>query len=89
MKGYIEAAVKLYSGDKPLDLFVQKLPENVRLMDARFEEIASVFRAEGVEDFMKLPPKYKDLHGSSGNTPSPMTMVRWRLCGRNSMNAHI
>ena len=27
MKGYIEAAVKLYSGDKPLDLFVQKLPE--------------------------------------------------------------
>ena len=24
-------------------------------MDARFEEIASVFRAEGVEDFMKLP----------------------------------
>ena len=55
MKGYIEAAVKLYSGDKPLDLFVQKLPENVRLMDARFEEIASVFRAEGVEDFMKLP----------------------------------
>ena len=24
MKGYIEA-VKLYSGDKPLDLFVQKL----------------------------------------------------------------
>ena len=48
--------MKLYSGrDKPLDLFVQKLPENVRLMDARFEEIASVFRAEGVEDFMKLP----------------------------------
>ena len=44
MKGYIEAAVKLYSGDKPLDLFVQKLPENVRLMDARFEEIASVFQ---------------------------------------------
>ena len=34
---------------------MQKLPENVRLMDARFEEIASVFRAEGVEDFMKLP----------------------------------
>ncbi len=27
MKGYIEAAVKLYSGDRPLDMFVQKLPE--------------------------------------------------------------
>jgi len=55
MEGCIEAAVKLYSGDKPLDLFVQKLPENVRLMDARFEEISSVFQAEGVEDFMRLP----------------------------------
>ena len=55
MEGCIEAAVKLYSGDKPLDLFVQKLPENVRLMDARFEEISSVFQTEGVEDFMRLP----------------------------------
>lgn len=34
---------------------MQKLPENVRLMDARFEEIASVFSAGGVEDFMRLP----------------------------------
>lgn len=27
MHGFIEAAVKLYSGDRPLDLFVQKLPQ--------------------------------------------------------------
>uniref|UniRef100_A0A7C9JEP6 type I site-specific deoxyribonuclease n=1 Tax=Muribaculaceae bacterium Z82 TaxID=2304548 RepID=A0A7C9JEP6_9BACT len=56
MKGFIDAAVKLYSGDRPLDLFVQKLPENISLMDARLLEIKSVFEAAGVVDFMQLPP---------------------------------
>ena len=55
MKGYIDAAVKLYSGDRPLDLFVQKLPENVALMDARLFEIKMVFEAAGVRDFSSLP----------------------------------
>ncbi len=55
MKGYIEAAVKLYSGDKPLDLFVQKLPENIALMDARLFEIRALFEANGVGDLGKLP----------------------------------
>ena len=55
MRGYIEAAVKLYSGDKPLDLFVQKLPENIALMDARLLEIQSLFEANGVGDLAKLP----------------------------------
>ena len=55
MQGYIEAAVKLYSGDKPLDLFVQKLPENIALVDARLLEIKSVFESNGVEDLSKLP----------------------------------
>lgn len=55
MKGYIDAAVKLYSGDRPLDLFVQKLPENVALMDARLLEIKTVFEAAGVQDFSALP----------------------------------
>jgi len=55
MKGYIEAAVKLYSGDRPLDMFVQKLPENIALMDARLREILMVFEAAGVGDLSKLP----------------------------------
>ena len=55
MKGYIEAAVKLYSGDRPLDMFVQKLPENIALMDARLQEILMVFEAAGVGDLSKLP----------------------------------
>ena len=55
MKGYIDAAVKLYSGDKPLDLFVQKLPENIALMDAKLVEIKSLFVANGVPGLGKLP----------------------------------
>ena len=55
MKGYIEAAVKLYSGDHPLDMFVQKLPDNIALMDARLQEILMVFEAAGVGDLSKLP----------------------------------
>lgn len=55
MKGFIEAAVKLYSGDRPLDLFVQKLPENVALMDARLLEIRALFEANGAGDLANLP----------------------------------
>ena len=55
MQGYIKAAVKLYSGDRPLDMFVQKLPYNIKMMDARLEEIRMVFEAAGVGDLSKLP----------------------------------
>ena len=55
MKCNIEAAVKLYSGDRPLDMFVQKLPENIALMDTRLQEILMVFEAAGAGDFSKLP----------------------------------
>ena len=55
MKGYIDAAVTLYSGDRPLDMFVQKLPYNIALMDARLQEILMVFEAAGVGDLSKLP----------------------------------
>lgn len=55
MKANIDAAVKLYSGDRPLDLFVQKLPENIKGMDARLMEIESVFEAAGVPDLSRLP----------------------------------
>ena len=55
MQGHIEAAVKLYSGDRPLDMFVQKLPDNIALMDARLQEILMVFDAAHVGDLSKLP----------------------------------
>ena len=55
MQGHIEAAVKLYSGDRPLDMFVQKLPDNIALMDTRLQEILMVFDAAHVGDLSKLP----------------------------------
>ena len=55
MHGFIEAAVKLYSGDRPLDLFVQKLPANVKSMDTRYREILDVFSDNGESDLMQLP----------------------------------
>ena len=55
MKQYIEEAVKLYSGDKPLALFVDKLPENLEAMNKIYDEIVTVFTSSGVENFSKLP----------------------------------
>ena len=55
MRRNIEAAVKLYSGDKPLDLFVQKLPQNIKMMDALLAEIKALFAANDVPDLSALP----------------------------------
>ncbi|MBB3171510.1 type I restriction endonuclease subunit R, EcoR124 family [Parvibacter caecicola] len=55
MKKLVEDAVKLYSGDKPFGLFVPKLEENLRALSDVFEEIVSVFEADGVQGFMRLP----------------------------------
>ncbi len=55
MKRNVEAAVKLYSGDKPIGLFVDRLPMNVERMNASFVEITAIFRAAGISDFSKLP----------------------------------
>ena len=51
----IVAAVKLYSGDKPFGLFVNKLDENIKKLNMVFEEISIVFTNAGVPDFTKLP----------------------------------
>jgi len=55
MKKNIEEAVKLYSGDKPIGLFVQKLEENLNAMNQLYREIAEVFSDAGVPDFTKNP----------------------------------
>lgn len=55
MKYEIEEAVKLYSGDRPLGLFVDKLPENIAGMNRCFHEIEALFQAAGVGDFERLP----------------------------------
>jgi len=55
MERNINDAVKLYSGDKPLGLFVQKLEGNLKKMNNIFEEIKDVFENAGIENFENLP----------------------------------
>lgn len=55
MQKNIEVAVKLYSGDRPLDLFVQRLDHNLHGLNQRFNEIADLFRTADVANFEKLP----------------------------------
>lgn len=55
MKRNVAAAVKLYSGDKAIGLFANRLPYNLERMNASFAEITAIFDAAGIEDFMKLP----------------------------------
>lgn len=51
----IEAAVKAYSGDIPIGLFVDKLPNNLRQMNILFDEIELLFNNAGINAFEKLP----------------------------------
>lgn len=55
MKRNIDAAVKLYSGDKPLALFVDKLQDNLKRLNAIFTDIEQLFKNAGIKNFEKLP----------------------------------
>ena len=55
MERNIDAAVKLYSGDKPLGMFAIKLDRNLENMNAVFLQIKNLFETSGVKNFEKLP----------------------------------
>ena len=55
MERNVEEAVKLYSGDKPLGLFVKRLKENLIALNGIFRLIQKVFADAGVPDFTKNP----------------------------------
>jgi type I restriction enzyme R subunit len=55
MKRNIENAFKLYSGDKPLGLFADKLEYNLSKMNEIFDDIDTLFCSAGIENFEKLP----------------------------------
>ena len=57
MEKYIEAAVKLYSGDRPFGLFAQRLHKNLSNMNFLFEQIKDVFEQAGIINFEKIPPE--------------------------------
>lgn len=55
MERNIEDAVKLYSGDKPLGLFVQHIIENIENMNRLYKEISDLFIHSGIKNFEKIP----------------------------------
>lgn len=55
MERNIEMAVKLYSGDKPIGLFAEKLEYNLNKMNSIYEDIFHLFNASGIQNFEKLP----------------------------------
>ena len=55
MERNINAAVKLYSGDKPLGMFAVKLDKNLENMNSVFTQIKNLFEQAGIFSFERLP----------------------------------
>lgn len=55
MQRNIDAAIKLYSGDKPLGLFVDNLERNLQQLNYFFGEIDYLFKNADITIFDKLP----------------------------------
>ncbi|TYL47821.1 type I restriction endonuclease subunit R, EcoR124 family [Marinomonas sp. IMCC 4694] len=55
MAQHIEDAVKLYSGDRPIGLFVDRLESNLEAMNEIAADITELFTNAGVENFEKIP----------------------------------
>ncbi|QNU61540.1 type I restriction endonuclease subunit R, EcoR124 family [Vreelandella titanicae] len=55
MEQHINDAVKLYSGDRPIGLFVDRLESNLEAMNEIVGDITELFISAGVENFEKLP----------------------------------
>ena len=55
MEQNVNKAVELYSGNRPIGLFVEKLPDNLRKLNSIFNDIAYLFKTAGIPNFEKLP----------------------------------
>lgn len=55
MERLVGEAVKLYSGDKPHGLFVERLDKNLEGMNFVFAQIKDLFEQEGIANFTRLP----------------------------------
>ncbi|EEX38523.1 type I restriction endonuclease subunit R [Vibrio metschnikovii] len=55
MEQHINDAVKLYSGDKPIGLFVDRLESNLEAMNELAAEMTELFANAGVANFETLP----------------------------------
>lgn len=55
MKRLVDEAIKRYSGDRPIGLFVQKLGKNLEELNRVFGEIQTLFEHAGISDFSHNP----------------------------------
>ena len=55
MEKNIEEAIKFYSGDRPVDLFVERLPKNLIKLNEIAREITDLFEENNIFNFEKLP----------------------------------
>lgn len=55
MEENINKALKLYSGDKPPELFVDKLENNLKKLNNIYVEIFELFKNASIDNFEKLP----------------------------------
>jgi type I restriction enzyme R subunit len=55
MRQNVDDAVRLYSGNRPFGLFVDKLESNLEHINICFDDIKSVFEGYGVQNFERLP----------------------------------
>ena len=55
MEANVEAAVKLYSGNRPMGLFVQKLEKNLESINYVFGQIKDLFENAGIDNFVNNP----------------------------------
>lgn len=60
MQRNIDEAFKMYSGDKPLGLFADKLEYNLNRMNAMYDDMETLFRSAEIENFEKLPADYAE-----------------------------
>lgn len=60
MQKYVDSAFRLYSGDKPFGIFVNKIEKNVAEMNRIAESIEQIFKDNKIENFDSLPKSKED-----------------------------
>ena len=88
MEQHINDAVKLYSGDRPIGLFVDRLESNLEAMSTIAADITELFASAGVENFEKLPEdleacaKFADLFKTFNQhlEAAKVQGFQWREC---------
>lgn len=55
MKENLKSAIELYSGNKEYEVYVDKLPKIIKIMNREYQTIKEIFEDEAIYDFSRLP----------------------------------